>query len=371
MADYSSRARHRKTCPRLATLYIAAPAAALALLRDALGRHSIESRDVFHGVLGVSFSDYQLLEIGSILTVTLAERDRGHTRCSIMPREEFPNASELMHSQSMDRFLSWVEGQWLGRLLRDARLLTYFQPIVDCRHPDRLFAHECLTRGQDSDGSLVPPDRLFATARATGQILELDRAARLRAIETVARLGVCQTAFINVNPHSILEPSECVEGALKAVLDRHLDPRQFVFEVVESDQIGDSPQLQTTLDHYREAGFRVALDDVGAGYNSLNLLASIKPDFVKIDRGLVHGIEQDRYKAHVAAKLLELSRDLGVRSVVEGIETESQWQWSRDHGADYAQGFFFGIPSAAPQLYGGQARPLDDVPESRLLTSDF
>jgi EAL domain-containing protein (putative c-di-GMP-specific phosphodiesterase class I) len=92
-----------------------------------------------------------------------------------------------------------------------------------------------------------------------------------------------------------------------------------VFEVVESDQIGENPQLQTTLEHYREAGFRVALDDVGAGYNSLNLLASIKPDFVKIDRGLVQGIEQDRYKAHVAAKLLELSRDLGVRSVVEGI----------------------------------------------------
>jgi EAL domain-containing protein (putative c-di-GMP-specific phosphodiesterase class I) len=332
----------------------------MAQLRDAFGGQSIESRDVFHGVLGVYFSDFQLLEVGRVLTSLLAEHDLGHARCRVMPREDFPTAAELMHSQSVDRFLGWVEGQWLSALLQDFRLLTYFQPIVDCGSPDRLFAHECLTRGLDGDGSLVPPDRLFNAARATGQILELDRAARLKAIDTVARLDISQTVFININPHSILEPSECVEGALKAVLDRQLDPRQFVFEVVESDQIGENPQLQTTLEHYREAGFRVALDDVGAGYNSLNLLASIKPDFVKIDRGLVQGIEQDRYKAHVAAKLLELSRDLGVRSVVEGIETESQWHWSRDHGADFAQGFYFGKPTPEPQLTavgqrGGQA----------------
>lgn len=348
MHDAHNRSRHRKSCPRLATLFVAAPAEALAALREALSRFSIDCRDAFSGVLGIYFSDFQLLDVGRIVTETVTPPHRSHTRCRIMPRDEFPQASELMHSQSVERFLGWVEGQWLSGLLHDSRIVTYFQPIVHCANPERVFAHECLSRGIDADGSVVPPDRLFNAARATGQILELDRAARMRAIDTVARLGATQTVFINVNPHSILEPNECVEGALKAVLDRQLDPRQFVFEVVESDQIGDNPQLQTTLEHYREAGFRVALDDVGAGYNSLNLLASIKPDFVKIDRGLMQGIEQDRYKAHVAAKLLELSRDLGVCSVVEGVETESQWRWSRDHSADFAQGFYFGRPAPAP-----------------------
>lgn len=369
MYDYRINARHQKKCPRLAVLYIAAPTEGLELLRSAFGRLEIQSRSVFEGVLGVYFPDFQLQEIGKLLAETLVGHDRSHTRCRVMPREEFPQAAELMYSQPLDGFLNWVEGQWLSGLLHRSQLVTYFQPIVDCQHPCRLFAYECLTRGQNSDGSLVPPDRLFSAARATCQILELDRAARLRAIDTVARLEVSETVFINVNPHSILEPSECVEGALKAVLDRNFDPRQFVFEVVESDQIGENPQLQRTLAHYREAGFRVALDDVGAGYNSLNLLAAIKPDFVKVDRGLMQGIEQDRYKAHVAAKLLELSQDLGVRSVVEGIETESQWLWARDHGANFAQGFYFGKPAPEPRGNDDQPEPLQGSIEYDRLTS--
>jgi EAL domain-containing protein (putative c-di-GMP-specific phosphodiesterase class I) len=211
-----------------------------------------------------------------------------------------------------------------------------------------LFAYECLTRGVDRDGEIIPPDRMFSVARETGRLVDLDLAARFKAIETVARLNVGETMFININPHTILEPCECVEGALRAVLDQRLDPQQFVFEVVESERIADSDALVRVLAHYREAGFRVALDDLGAGYSSLNLLAEVKPDFIKVDRKLLQGIEQDSFKAQVAAKLLELAHDLGVRSVAEGVETESQWQWARDHGADFAQGFYLARPAPLP-----------------------
>jgi EAL domain-containing protein (putative c-di-GMP-specific phosphodiesterase class I) len=348
MAENSDRRRSTERFPQSATLFLAPPQTALPSLCAALERLAVECFEAFAGVLAVNFPADRLQMVGSALAESLPSAERGNTRCRIMPRGESPRAAELMQAQPLDDFLGWVEGQWFSQLLAEQRLVTYFQPIVRCGAPDKLFARECLTRGTEPEGRVVPPDRLFAAARATGQLIELDRAARWQAIETVARLKIHELVFINISPHSLLEPGECVEGALKAVLDHQLDPRQFVFEVIESDQITDGNQLLHILEHYREAGFRVALDDVGAGYSSLNLLAAVKPDFVKIDRALMHGIETDRYKAHVASKLLELSRELGVRTVMEGIETASQWQWSRNHGADYAQGFYFARPSPDP-----------------------
>ncbi len=94
----------------------------------------------------------------------------------------------------------------------------------------------------------------------------------------------------------------------------------------------------------------MALDDLGAGYSSLNLLASLRPDFVKLDVGLVRDVDRDPYRTAIAAKLLDLAKDLGVIVVAEGVETEEQWRWLVAHGADLAQGFFFARPASPPPV---------------------
>ena len=345
--DDFGRSRCEISSP-LATLFVAVPETAQTQLCELLRSLAVECVEAFAGVLAVHFPVERLQSVGGALSAALVNGDRSSTRCRILPQGSSPQAADLMQSQPLDDFLGWIEGQWLRDLLGHERLVTYFQPIVRCGATKTLFAHECLTRGIEPTGSIIPPDRLFGVARAAGQLVALDRAARLTAIATVARLGLCETIFINVNPRSILDPNDCVEGTLRAVLDLRLDPRQFVFEVVESDRLTDSEPLFRVLEQYREAGFRVALDDLGAGYSSLNLMADVKPDFVKVDRKLIQGIEHDPYKAQVAAKLLELARDLGVQSVVEGVETEAQWQWSREQGADFAQGFYFAPPLPMP-----------------------
>ena len=121
-----------------------------------------------------------------------------------------------------------------------------------------------------------------------------------------------------------------------------------MFEVVESEKIEDPDELLSILNCYRQAGFRVVLDDLGAGYSSLNLLARLQPDFIKIDIELIRNVDRDPYKSRVAAKLLELAKELHVATVVEGVETPGQWRWAKDHGADLAQGFLFARPAASP-----------------------
>ena len=129
-----------------------------------------------------------------------------------------------------------------------------------------------------------------------------------------------------------------------------MDPSGIVFEVVESDEIHDTGHLLGILEVYREAGFGVALDDVGAGYSSLNLLSRLRPDYVKLDMGLTRGVNTDPYKARVAMKLLEMCRELDVRTVVEGVETVGEWEWAREHGADFVQGYLLARPAAVPPV---------------------
>ncbi len=126
-----------------------------------------------------------------------------------------------------------------------------------------------------------------------------------------------------------------------------------MFEVVESDEISDIDRLLRILDFYREVGLRVALDDVGAGYSSLKLLARLKPDFIKLDMDLIRNVDRDVYKAQVASKLLELARELHVSTVVEGVETVGEWQWATEHGADFAQGYLFARPEPWPAAARG------------------
>ena len=117
---------------------------------------------------------------------------------------------------------------------------------------------------------------------------------------------------------------------------------------------------------YRDAGFKVALDDLGSGFSSLNLLTMLCPDFIKLDMGLIRDVDSHPVKATIALKLLEAARELGIATIAEGVETLAEWAWVRDHGADYVQGYLFarpGSPPPAPRL--PNATPLSGAAAGR------
>lgn len=252
--------------------------------------------------------------------------------------------------RDLGSLVAQVRGEWLSEMLRDERLTVHFQPIVSAADPGEVFAYECLLRGVGEDGSVVGPGPMFEAARNAELLFNLDRAARMKAIEEAARHGVSETVFINFNPTSIYDPVYCLRSTMSAIEHSPFAPEDIVFEIVESDAVHDDEQLVKILNFYREAGFRVALDDLGAGYGSLARLARLRPDFVKLDIALVQGVDRDPYRAIIATKLLELARDLDVRVVAEGVETEAQYHWLLAHGTDYLQGYYFARPGSPPPL---------------------
>jgi len=316
-------------------------------LRSAAMGCGLEVSDPFAGVIGVDVPEGSESELSAAFSVQMLPVEREETRCRLVSGKVPPTHAELMHTQLLSQWMSAIDGLWLGDLLQERRLLTYFQPIVHLDNPGQVFAYECLLRANDN-GTLVFPDRLYGAARATGQMVALDEMARLTAIESAARSFVTSNVFINFCPRSVDDPMRFLHDAVRMAGKCQIPTHRLVFEVVESDEIVDPGKLVELLDEFRAAGFRVALDDLGAGYSSLNLLTRIKPDFVKLDMDLIRNVDTDYYKSRVAAKLLELARELRVTTVVEGVETEAELNWSREHGADFAQGYLIARPAAVP-----------------------
>ena len=226
-------------------------------------------------------------------------------------------------------------------VLADAEFWSAYQPIV--RLADRsVVAHEALLRGL-VDGREVGGGDLFFVAESAGWLDRLDRIGRESAIDGAAPWIGDHDLFINFNPTSIYRAQVCLAGTEQAAHASGLAPQQFVFEVVESHAIADRGHLVSVLEHYRSLGWRVALDDVGAGYSSLSLLAAVRPEVVKLDKGLVQGLPDEGARTVLEA-VIDLAHQLGAVVVAEGVETEQLAEQVTALGADLGQGWLFGRP---------------------------
>lgn len=247
--------------------------------------------------------------------------------------------------QSFTQYSMVSQTSWLHEMLDARRITTVFQPIVHAAEPTRIFAQEALMRGMGRNSAVFYPGYILDVARACGMLTHVDSAARESAIAAMARGELSEKLFVNISPNAVHDPAGAVDTTVALVDAARIPHDRIVFEVTESDQAFDVNMLRRILAAYQSAGFGVALDDVGAGYSSLNLLHQLRPDYIKIDMGLVRDVDLDPYKALIAVKIIEIARSLGVRTIAEGIETAGEMAWVRDHGADFAQGYLISRPS--------------------------
>lgn len=314
-------------------------------LTDTSRPHRIDAEA---GCVVVRVEDTGLEALASGLMEVLSPEEARATRALFKPGEQEPQLKDFAQVGPLPQLLTTLKAQWLVDMLAEQRLTSFFQPIVQAKDTSRIFAYEALLRGRERDGSLVSPGRMLELARGADMLFQLDLAARLSAVREAARLGLATPIFINFTPTAIYDPNYCLRSTIAAISELGLPPAHIVFEIIESDHAEDVRHLRSIIGVYRQAGFRVALDDLGAGYSSLNLLHQLRPDILKLDMELVRGIHQDAYKASITQKLLELSRELGILTVAEGIETLEELRWVRSHGVDLVQGYLIAKPQSPP-----------------------
>lgn len=255
---------------------------------------------------------------------------------------------DLARVEPLSRLLARRGSQWLLAMLNEQRITSHFQPIMHASAPAVVYGHEALLRGSATSGELVSPGVMFAAARDAGLLFPLDLAARRSAIASAQRQQLQGALFVNFAPTAIYDPASCLRSTVAAVDQAGIARHDVVFEIVETDRAHDATHLRNILDFYRTAGFRVALDDVGAGYSSLNLIHELRPDLLKLDMELIRGVDADPYKARLVANLLDVAAALEIDTLAEGIETEGELRWVQEHGAKYVQGYLLGRPSALP-----------------------
>jgi EAL domain-containing protein (putative c-di-GMP-specific phosphodiesterase class I)/GGDEF domain-containing protein len=228
------------------------------------------------------------------------------------------------------------------------RLITpHFQPIVDMHH-GTVLAWEVLSRGPEAFPS---PAELFAAAEKLGLLPQLEHVCRDVALRTIASFPSAMRArsfFINVSPNVIGDPN-LLNGHIQAELAAlNLDQRNFVIEITERESIHDYGAFERQIRHYVEHGFRIALDDLGAGHSGLVTLVTCSPHFLKLDMTLARDIHRHSYKQHLVKSLIAFAAGVDATLIAEGVESWEELETLARLGIRFAQGFLFARPGRVP-----------------------
>ncbi|MEO0498307.1 MAG: EAL domain-containing protein [Pseudomonadota bacterium] len=220
----------------------------------------------------------------------------------------------------------------------DEEITMAFQPIFDAAN-GTLFAQEALVRGKDGKGAgeifeLVTDDNRY----------RFDQLCRTTAIRVATELGIDTKLSINFMPNAVYEPRHCISHTLWAADKYDFDVSRIIFEFTDTELIRDIAHLKDIIETYRVIGFRTAIDDFGAGFSGLNLLADVVPDLIKLDRHLIVNLDKDPVRRAIVRRTKDLCDDLGVDVVAEGIETAAEFDALRDLGISLLQGYYLSRP---------------------------
>jgi EAL domain-containing protein (putative c-di-GMP-specific phosphodiesterase class I)/CheY-like chemotaxis protein len=214
-----------------------------------------------------------------------------------------------------------------------------YQPILDAGTGET-FGYEALLRSHEA--GFQQPASLLDAAERLDRLNDLGRFVRENSVQPFDRGLSGSLLFVNLHPADLLDPLLGARGTrLREMASR------VVLEITERASLHKIPDSAARIASLRDLGFRIAVDDLGAGYAGLSSFAHLSPDFVKLDMSLVRDIEQNDTKRRVVAAMTKLAKDLDMTVIAEGVETEGEGNTLRELGCDLLQGFLYAAPGAA------------------------
>ncbi|EJM0961558.1 EAL domain-containing protein [Klebsiella pneumoniae] len=221
--------------------------------------------------------------------------------------------------------------------LNSEAIQVHYQPIISLQE-GKIAGAEALARWQQPDGTFLSPDIFIPLAEQTGLITQLTEDI-VRKIFTDLGPWLRQRPEVHISIN--LSVDDLRSPTLPTLLHDQLQhwgiaAEQIILEITERGFV-DPETTMPVIAHYRQAGHRISIDDFGTGYSSLSYLQKLDVDTLKIDKSFVDTLEYRPLTPHI----IEMAKALNLATVAEGVETESQRDWLRQHGVQYAQGWLY------------------------------
>jgi EAL domain-containing protein (putative c-di-GMP-specific phosphodiesterase class I) len=213
-----------------------------------------------------------------------------------------------------------------------------FQPIVDISSKS-IFGYEALVRGINNEGAFSVLSQLTDSNR-----YRFDQTIRVKAIDLAKSLNLQGMLSINFLPNAVYKPETCIRATLEAAAEMEFPTNQLMFEVSEAEKVIDINHLREIFKEYKKHNFTTAIDDFGAGYAGLNLLADLEPDIVKLDMAMTRNIHTDRVRQSLVYAIISACKDLGITIIAEGIESVDECNALAQQGVTLFQGYHFAKP---------------------------
>lgn len=231
----------------------------------------------------------------------------------------------------------------LFELVLEGRVRSVYEPIVEVSS-HTVFGYEALARGPEGS-ELYSPSALFSTACEEDLLFQLDCLCRRSGLDGARDFPGGAKLFLNVRPTTIYDPAFRAEEITRTLEASRLSPSDVVFEISEQESIQNFAIFREVRDYYGKLGFQIALDDVGAGYASLEAVMELSPEFIKVDRAFVAGSDEDPARQELLRALQSVSQQIGARIIGEGLDTLEELETLGRLGIPFGQGWLFGKPT--------------------------
>lgn len=244
-------------------------------------------------------------------------------------------------------------------LLDENGLTAWFQPIMS-RRSGAVFGYEALARLRAPGRQGVDIAAMFQKAQAEGLVSPLDMLCRENAFCRAAELGLVEMnafLYVNICPGTLLHPRQWGQVTDELAEGCGIRKEQIILELTEQAAIHNYDLFRQSVEHYRERGYKIAIDDFGAGYGGLKMLSIIKPDYVKVDRHFITEVDQDPFKYNLVDAIATVCHKLGITVIAEGIERPEELEIASRFDIDLLQGYMLGRP--APELLRPHLLPME------------
>jgi len=228
-------------------------------------------------------------------------------------------------------------------IVLDRNVYSVYEPIVEV-DTHVVFAYESLVRGPD-DSEFHSPIHLFGAADEYDMLFELDCQSRASGLRGAVDFPQGTKLFLNILPTAFHDPNFRAERLIETLAKCQLLPTDVVFEISEQESIENFSVFKESRDYYRSLGFQFALDDTGSGYAGLEALLEISPDFIKMDRAFVSGVDEDFARQDLLSALLTVAEKMGAKVIGEGLDRPEELEMLSKLGIHYGQGWLFGHPT--------------------------